>query len=654
MLQVFTRSALAQPAGRTIEVNDAVRVLVVDQPDESKTYIVGADGTVTMPLVGRVAAAGRTASQIASELQRRLATYFVRPDVHVEIVHLNRVFLFGDVKTPGEFSLPDDTTLLELLARSGYVGTPDILVLRSRNARGPIAIGDRNAEVIRVSLAQLEKETSKGRLSRNVILSEGDTVYVTKGTADVVHVSGEVDRPGAYSILEGTTVLQALTLAGGATRRASLRGMQILRVQGEEQRSLGAGLEDVLQPGDTLYVPRGYSMPWPTFGRPDISDREVHAIRFGPVSFVPSAALTEVGVDSNVFNSAGQPVSDFVTSGGPAADLIFDVKPVRATVTGALEFVYFKDYASQRAVNRTGSATLDIDPSRRIRFHLAGNTNITNDRPDSEIDARVPRIYQSVEASVLVRPWQRMSFEVGFSNFDQWFTAPFVYLGVDLADTLTERVQAATLTTNWILTPFTTITGSAAVSTHRFDINPRRDADANEFTGGALWHAGGLLSGEARVGYMQYLSRDPGNPDLRGLIGDVDVFYTPAERTRIGATVSRSTSDTYHEQFAFALVDRLGASVQQGFLRRYDVLAESYLERWDYKSPNFVTGHPTDGYETSFRHVLDIGVRTGPVRTGIDVTYLQRFADFLQGRNYNTLMLTANVTYGVARLNATQ
>jgi len=541
-----------------------------------------------------------------------------------------------------------------VLARAGYSGVNEVLVLRPRNGVGPAAVGDRDAEIIRVNLGQLEKEVSTGRLSKNVVLHEGDSIYVSKDAPDRVFVSGEVDHPGSYAILEGTTVLQALTLAGGATQRASMRGMRIVRVTNGEQQELDAKLTEQLRAGDTLLVPRSYSLPWPTFGRPEINDRQAHAVRFGPISLVPTAAITRIGIDSNVFNDSSQPVSDFVISAGPAADLIFDLKPVRLTVTGILDFVYFEKYTSQRSVNRTGKATFKVTPNRRIRVRLSGGTDITNNRPDTEVDARVPRIDQGVDGSVAIRPWQRLSFDVGASNFDRWFLQPFIYDGVDLRDTMTERVQAATSRINWILTPFTTLVASAAVSTHTFDRSPRRNADAKEIYGGAEWRTGGIITGDARLGYMQYVSRDPANPNMIGLVGDFNLFISPGDRTRVGLKLSRTTGDTYHDQFTFALIDSLGASVQRGFLRRYDILLESDLLRYDYRTPDFVTGRPTTAYETSFRHAADLGIRFGPVRTGVNVTYLQRYADFLTGRNYNTVRVTANVTYGVMQVRADQ
>jgi hypothetical protein len=208
--------------------------------------------------------------------------------------------------------------------------------------------------------------------------------------------------------------------------------------------------------------------------------------------------------------------------------------------------------------------------------------------------------------------------------------------------------------TRVLLTPFTTIVGSAATSTHRFDVNHRRDADGQEALIGAEWRSGGVLSGDARVGYMKYLSVDPGNPDVQGVIGDIDVFYRPFDLTRFGVKLSRSTGDTYHKEFNFAVVDRLGGSIQQGFRRRYDLLLESYLERFQYQGADFPDGRALLSYETSFRHIASLGIRFGPVRVGFNATYLQRYADFIQGRNYNTFQLAANVTYGIVQVRADQ
>jgi polysaccharide export outer membrane protein len=102
------------------------------------------------------------------------------------------------------------------------------------------------SSVIEVSRADLES----GRLAEhNVTLQDGDQIVVPR--AQQVFISGQVRSPGGYTIQSGTTVLQALTLAGGLTDRGTMRGLKILR-DGKEVKSVKA--DTMVRPGDTIIV----------------------------------------------------------------------------------------------------------------------------------------------------------------------------------------------------------------------------------------------------------------------------------------------------------------------------------------------------------------------------------------------------------------
>ena len=641
----------AQSTGTTVKPNDAVAITVVDQPALSNTYIVGLDGALEIPVIGRVEAAGSTPEQLTAELSRRLTSYLVNPQVHVEVIAAKRVFVFGEVKVPGEYPLVEDSTLLEVLTRAGYSGTSEVLLLRPKLARGPTALGDRDAEVIRINLLQLEKEAQSGNLSRNVLLREGDSIYVSKDDPNRIYVSGQVQKPGPYSISEGTTVLQALTLAGGTTERAATSRLRITRIVAGEERSIKGELEDSLKPGDAILVPEVYSFPLPTFGRPGLETRRAHAVRIGQaLSIVPSAAVTRLGVDSNVFNQSGQPVSDFTATAGPALDAILDLKLVQVTASGNVDFVYYRRFDDQRSVDRYGEARIDVKPSRRIDLWFGGDAKATKQRLNFEVDPRIPWHEQTVEAGVRVRPWQRVEFELTGRDFDQRFEDS-VFLGVELRATLTERVRSATATARWILTPFTTLVASAGSATHRFELFPAKNADATEFLFGGLWKAGGVLSGEAQVGYLRYLSLDVTAPDMKGAVGNVDLFYSPKDRTRFGAKLERSTGNTFRTQFPYAIIDSLGGSVQQGLFSRLDVLVQAYRQKYTYQTFAFFGGiESPNSTETTGNYVAELGVRLGAARIGFNIGYTQRLATNLIGRDYNSIALTTNISYGALQV----
>jgi len=252
-----TRSALVraqQPD--SLQARDALTITVVNQPDLSKKYIVDQDGSVMLPLVGRVQVAGLSPNALANELRRRLSEFLTDPQVRVDLERPRRIFVFGGVSSPGMYELTEHMTLIELLARAGYGGAAEALIIRSKGAKAPVLPSDQNAsDVIRVNLREFEKDLEEGRLSRNVLLQDGDTIFVPRRDPNRIYVSGQVHSAGAYSIAEGTTVLQALALAGGPTERASLGKIKIFRLMDGRQKSINVKLEDIVKPGDTILVP---------------------------------------------------------------------------------------------------------------------------------------------------------------------------------------------------------------------------------------------------------------------------------------------------------------------------------------------------------------------------------------------------------------
>jgi polysaccharide export outer membrane protein len=104
------------------------------------------------------------------------------------------------------------------------------------------------AEVIRVNL----KDIQAGDLSKNVALHPNDTVFVP--LAPKVFVSGEVRNPGAYPFSPGTTVRQAISLAGGLTEDGSSGRIRVVREVEGKTREVKIKLDDPIEPGDTIVV----------------------------------------------------------------------------------------------------------------------------------------------------------------------------------------------------------------------------------------------------------------------------------------------------------------------------------------------------------------------------------------------------------------
>lgn len=257
-----TSTHAASTNSYVIAVQDVLNVTTWEHEDLSGKIVVQPDGTITFPLLGRVPAAGLTVPQLEAQLTGLLRNGFVnspRLTIALDQYRGPRIFVFGNVVTPGTYPLPEGRSLIEALVKAGYAAAAEAIVIRPRHPSGPVLpehAGD--AEVFRVNLRDLEKDVEHGSLARNVRLMDGDTIFVPRTDPRSVFVTGQVRNPGAYSIAEGTTVLQALALAGGATEQASLGRLRILRLVNGKQTNVKVSLTAVVRAGDTVIVPERF------------------------------------------------------------------------------------------------------------------------------------------------------------------------------------------------------------------------------------------------------------------------------------------------------------------------------------------------------------------------------------------------------------
>ena len=255
------RRPVAAAPDYNIGPEDVLAVTVYDEPDLSGKYPVELDGTFTFPYIGRVTAAGLTIRAFEQTLRDRLAEgFFKNPQiaVTVETYRSRRVFVLGEVKTPGTQQLTGDLSLVEAIARAGSLteqASDVVQIVRGGQGAGPAAahaagIDPGSKKVYQVDLRALKTG------STSVMLQDGDTIFV--GRLEPVYVYGQVKNPGSYPIRSGTTVLQALTLAGGGTPTGAVNRARIIRIVGGEKKEYRALLTDVVQPGDTLMVPERF------------------------------------------------------------------------------------------------------------------------------------------------------------------------------------------------------------------------------------------------------------------------------------------------------------------------------------------------------------------------------------------------------------
>jgi len=107
-------------AGYRLDAGDKLRVVVYGQDGLTNTYTIDAAGMITMPLIGAVAARGRSPASLAAEITAKLRNGYIRePSVAVEIDSYRPFFILGEVQAPGQYPYVPNMTVESAVAIAG-------------------------------------------------------------------------------------------------------------------------------------------------------------------------------------------------------------------------------------------------------------------------------------------------------------------------------------------------------------------------------------------------------------------------------------------------------------------------------------------------------------------------------------------------------
>lgn len=161
-----------KPTEFRIGPGDRLRINVWKHDEISHEVTVRPDGSISLPLVGEVTAAGRSGPEIARDIEARLAKFYTEPapvTVLVTEIKSYKVYVVGEVARSGELSPGQPITVLQAIAVAGGL-TPfahgDAIVIVRRDQKGERRIPFSYSAVI------------GGDLQQNLVLQSGDTIVV--------------------------------------------------------------------------------------------------------------------------------------------------------------------------------------------------------------------------------------------------------------------------------------------------------------------------------------------------------------------------------------------------------------------------------------------------------------------------------------------
>jgi polysaccharide export outer membrane protein len=222
--------------GYLLGPGDVLRLTVWGDAEFQYQLEVDREGRVFIPNVGQVFVMGTPLNQLEEKLKKQLSKFysglFTRPprtflDVTIAKLRPLRVFVMGEVKQPGGYTISSYATVFNALYSVG----------------GPLVRGSlRNVRVLRenkvVATVDLYDYLLRGDQTSDVRLQNNDVVFIPP-RGKTVSIAGEVRRPAIYELKESEQLSKLIDYAGGLLATAYLDHAQIDRVKPFEERMKG-------------------------------------------------------------------------------------------------------------------------------------------------------------------------------------------------------------------------------------------------------------------------------------------------------------------------------------------------------------------------------------------------------------------------------
>jgi len=216
------------PGDYAIGPDDELQIRVWGQINADLRAVVDRSGQIYIPRVGQISVAGVHYSDLARHLKAEIGRMFHNFDLSVSIGRIRsiQVYVVGQARYPGTYTISSLSSLVNAIFASG----------------GPSEHGSlRDVQVQRDGKTLTHFDfydlLIKGDKSTDVRLQSGDVLYFPP-VGPLVAVAGSVNTPAIYEIKRGSTVSEAIDIAGGLSTVADSNKITIERIGDRQYRSV--------------------------------------------------------------------------------------------------------------------------------------------------------------------------------------------------------------------------------------------------------------------------------------------------------------------------------------------------------------------------------------------------------------------------------
>lgn len=245
------RKDIPVPSEYIVGPGDEIKILLWGRVNAQYNPVVDRDGNITIPQIGPLHVAGMTYEQMASHLITQ-AGQIVGANINVTMGSLKSIpiFVLGDVKRPGAYTIGSFATITDALLFAG--GPTDIGTMRNIQLKRKDKL---------ITIFDLYDLLLKGDKSKDRILQAGDIIFVPV-SGPIVGIAGNVKRPAIYELKDKNDLMTLIDLAGGIIPTAYTQQIQVERIVKNERqivvdiddKDLSRAKDFMLQDADLIKV----------------------------------------------------------------------------------------------------------------------------------------------------------------------------------------------------------------------------------------------------------------------------------------------------------------------------------------------------------------------------------------------------------------
>ena len=240
------------PSEYTLGPGDVLRIQLWGKENQSLDLPISRDGTISFPLSGPMSVAGLSFDEARQQIRKQVSEQYIGVQASVSLGELRsmRVFVLGEARNPGSYSVSSLSTITNALYVSGGIKVNGSL----RNLQHK-----RNGKL--VGTLDLYDLLLKGDSSNDSRLQPGDVIFIPP-VGKRAGIDGEVYRPALYELKNENTLADLVGMAGGLTSQAYPQRINIertnedfLRIIAEADYTAAKGKKARIQAGDRVNIP---------------------------------------------------------------------------------------------------------------------------------------------------------------------------------------------------------------------------------------------------------------------------------------------------------------------------------------------------------------------------------------------------------------